>query len=146
MKIKFTQSQLQNISKAALFLCVIAIIVQLFPIESKFKYQFEVGKPWSYELITASFDFPIYKSEQQINKEKEEILKDFTPYYLVNTNEQNVQVNKLFSEWKKKSGGSVRFQNYIQKKFQNIYGKGIISIEEFNKLKNDDREKISELF
>ena len=102
MKIKFTPSQLQNITKAALFLGVIAVIVQLFPIESKFKYQFEVGKPWSYELITASFDFPIYKSEQQILKEQEEMLKGFTPYFQADTNEQNIQMNKLYSEWKKK--------------------------------------------
>ncbi|HLP06052.1 MAG TPA: hypothetical protein VK152_11555 [Paludibacter sp.] len=76
MKLKITQSQLQNITKLGLFVCVIALIVQLFPSQNKFKYQFEVGKPWSYELMTAAFDFPIYKSESQIAKEQEEFLKD----------------------------------------------------------------------
>ncbi|MEI8085801.1 MAG: HDIG domain-containing metalloprotein [Paludibacter sp.] len=143
MKINFTQSQLQNITKAVLFVCVIAVIVQLFPIESKFKYQFEVGKPWSYELITASFDFPIYKSEQQILKEQEEMLKDFTPYFQTDTNEQNIQMNKLYSDWKKKSGSSVRYQSYIKNKFNSIYSKGIISNEVYNKLKDNGTTNIS---
>ena len=143
MKINFTQTQVQYIIKVALFVGVIAVIVQLFPIESKFKYQFEVGKPWSYELITASFDFPIYKSEQQINKEQEEMLKDFTPYFQTDTSEQDIQINKLYSDWKKKSGSSVRFQSYIKKKFSTIYSKGIISNEEYNKLKDNGTINIS---
>ena len=61
-----------------LFSSVIAIIIQLFPTENKFKYHFEVGKPWSYELITASFDFPIYKNELIVEKEKSELLKNYS--------------------------------------------------------------------
>ncbi len=143
MKIKFTPLQLQYIAKSVLFLCVIALIVQLFPVDSKFKYQFEVGKPWSYELITASFDFPIYKSEQQLNKEQDELLKEFTPYYQLDTAVQVQQLNKLLVEMKKKSGEAVRYQNYIDKMFQRIYAKGIISIDDFNKLKDDGKDNIS---
>ena len=143
MKFKTSQTQLQNITKTALFLCVIGLIVQFFPTQNKFKYQFEVGKPWSYELITASFDFPIYKSDQQIIKEREEILKDFTPYYKLDTTVINLQVNKLFSDWKKKSGKSPISQNYLKRKFKAIYSIGIISVEEYNKLIEDGRNNIS---
>jgi len=143
MKIKTSQTQLQNITKTALFLCVIGLIVQFFPNQNKFKYQFEVGKPWSYELITASFDFPIYKSEQQINKERDEILKDFTPYYKLDTTVINLQINKLFSDWKKKSGKLPISQNYLKRKFKSIYSSGIISVDEYNKLVEDNRNNIS---
>lgn len=142
MKINFTPQQLQFIARSAIFLCLIALIVQLFPVESKFKYQFEVGKPWSYELITASFDFPIYKSEQQINDEQEEVLKEFTPYYQLDTTIQRQQLNKLFSNLKK-SGVIVRYQSYIDKTFRDIYSKGVISIDEFNKLQDEGKNKIS---
>lgn len=143
MKIKITPSQLQNITKAGLFVCIIALIVQFFPTESKFKYQFEVGKPWSYELITASFDFPIFKSDQQINKERNEILKDFTPYYQLDTTICEVQIKKLFSDWQKKSGKLPISQNYIIRKFKSIYSTGIISVEEYNKLVEEGRKNIS---
>jgi len=143
MKIKTTQAQLQNITKAALFVCLIGLIVELFPSQDKFKYQFEVGKPWSYELITASFDFPIYKSDQQISQEKDEILKDFTPFYHLDTSVNDIQIKKLFSDWKKKSGKLPISQNFIKAKFKSIYSIGIISIEEYNKLIEDGRENIS---
>lgn len=143
MKIKITQSKLQNLTKAGLFICVIALIVQLFPTENKFKYQFEIGKPWSYELITASFDFPIYKSEQQITKEREETLKNYTPYFQHDTSIVKTQFVKLLSDWEKKNGNALRFQNYIKSKFSEIYSVGIISVEEYNKLLDNGRITIS---
>jgi len=143
MKIKINQAQLQIITKSGLFLCIIGIIVQLFPTQNKFKYQFEVGKPWSYELITASFDFPIYKSEQQINKERAEILKDFTPYFQLDIAANEIQFKRLFSDWKKKSGKFPVSPNYIKMKFNAIYSSGIISVEDYNKLVEDNRKNIS---
>ena len=86
MKFNFTQGLLHNLIKGALFICVIAIIVQFFPTESNFKYQFEKGKPWSYEFITASFDFPIYKNEKEISSERVELLKNYSPYFQIDTN------------------------------------------------------------
>ena len=83
----------------------------LYPSEDKFKYQFEIGKPWTYELITASFDFPIYKSDKQIAKEKEDILKDYTPYYKLDTTVTNSQINKLLSDLQKKGETSPRIPN-----------------------------------
>jgi len=143
MKLKITQTHLQNLTKIGLFLCVIAIIVQLFPTKNKFKYQFEIGKPWSYELITASFDFPIYKSEHQITKEREEILKNFTPYFQLNTSVEKVELDRFFSEWKKTSGHLPRFQKLISNKFKSIYSNGIISVDEYNKLLEDSTKSIS---
>ena len=143
MKIKFTPQQLHHISRIALFLCVVVIIVELFPKQKKFKYQFEVGKPWTYELITASFDFPIYKNDQQISKEREQILMDYTPFYRLDTTYTNIQINKMISEWQKEHGSQPAFQNLIRLKFKTIYSAGIISIEQYNKLLKDNRKNIS---
>jgi hypothetical protein len=143
MKIKITQSQLKNITKLGLFVCLIALIVQLFPSENKFKYQFEIGKPWSYELITASFDFPIYKSEQQISKEKDEILVNHTPYFQQDTTAHNTQFLKLLTDWKKKTGEAPRYQSYIKSKLKSIYSVGIISVEDYNNLLDNGNTTIS---
>ena len=143
MKINFTQSQLQNLLKAGLFACLVVLIVLLYPSEDKFKYQFEIGKPWSYELVTASFDFPIYKSDQQIAKEKDEILQDYTPFYKLDTTVITRQLKKLYTDLQKKGESSPRIPNYIKNKFKSIYSAGIISVDEYNKLINDKRENIS---
>ena len=143
MKLNITQPQLQNISKIGLFVLLVILIVMLYPSEDKFKYQFEIGKPWTYELITASFDFPIYKSDQQIAKEKEDILKDYTPYYKLDTSIINSQINKLLSDLQKKGETSPRIPNYIRNKFRTIYTTGIISVDDYNKLLEKNKENIS---
>src|ERR1035437_9590188 len=143
MKLKITQPHFQNFSKIGLFILLGVLIVLLYPSEDKFKYQFEIGKPWSYELITASFDFPIYKSDQQIAKEKDEILKNYTPYFKLDTTVYNRQLNKLFTDLQKKGEASPRIPDYIKNKFKAIYSSGIISVEEYNKLLTYKKENIS---
>ena len=143
MSLKISKPQLDNLSKAGLFLSLAILIVLLYPTEDKFKYQFEIGKPWSYELITASFDFPIYKNDQQISKEKEEILLGYTPFYKLDTTVFYTQFNKFYSELQKKGENSPHLTNYIRNKFKSIYSTGIISAEEYNTLLTDKRKEIS---
>lgn len=135
--------QRYNIGRAGLFACLTAIIAFLYPSSDTFKYQFEIGKPWQYELITTSFDFPIYKSDQQIAKEKEEILQDYTPFYKLDTTVIGQQLKKLYSNLQKKGENSPRIPTYIKSKFKSIYSVGIISIVEYNKLLADKRDNIS---
>ncbi|MDR3652444.1 MAG: HDIG domain-containing protein [Paludibacter sp.] len=143
MKLKITPPQLQNIGKAGLFACLVVLIVFLYPSEDKFKYQFEIGKPWSYELITASFDFPIYKSDQQIAKEKAEILKDYTPFYKLDTSVIRIQLGKLYANLKEKGESNPNIPNYIKNKFKKIYSSGIISVDQYNILQTENRQNIS---
>jgi len=146
MKLKITQKHLQIITTAGLFICVIAIIIQLFPTKNKFKYQFEVGKPWSYELITASFDFPIYKNEQEVSLEKAALLKDYSPYFKLDTNVVNVQLKKLVADYIQQNENPPMFQDYIRRKFNTIYTKGIISAEEYNKLTDGEKTTLNCVF
>jgi membrane-associated HD superfamily phosphohydrolase len=145
MKIKFTTLQLHHITRISLFLFAVIIIVALFPKENKFQYQFEVGKPWTYGLMTASYDFPIYKSDMQITREKEQILKDYTPFYKLDTNVVDVQVNRMIADWNKTHGSQPAFRDFIRNKFKAIYSVGIVSIDEYNKLLKEKRENISRI-
>lgn len=70
------------VMKTGAFLALIALCVYLYPlVESNAKFHFQLGKPWTYELITAAYDFPIYKTEEQLSKEQTKALQDFTPYF-----------------------------------------------------------------
>ncbi len=70
------------IYKAFLYIISCLLILYLFPKGGKFKYEFQKGKAWQNETLFAPFDFSILKSEEEINKEKEEVLKQ-TQEYLV---------------------------------------------------------------
>lgn len=142
MKLNISPRHWQNIIRTFLFLSVVFLIIQLFPTRNSFKYQFDIGKPWTYELITASFDFPIYKSEQQIKSEKNELLKNYTPFFLLDTNVNAIQIKKLTSEFTKRHGYQILFNEYIKNKFQDIYSKGIISAHDYANLIKDGKKNI----
>jgi hypothetical protein len=81
---KFFQNIKKNykyIFRAFLFVLTIAAIVYIFPREGKFRYEFQKGRPWSHENLFAPFDFPIYKSDKQVQAERDSSLKYFSPYF-----------------------------------------------------------------
>ena len=56
-----------------LFVVTLALLVFFAPRESKFGYIYEENRPWRYQQLIASFDFPIYKSEAELNAERDSI-------------------------------------------------------------------------
>ena len=65
------------------FLVAIVLIVWFMPREEKFNYQFETGKPWKYGLLTAPYDFPIYKNAEALRVMNEKIAsREVEKYYL----------------------------------------------------------------
>ena len=71
------------------FALLAALSIYLAPKYSNpFKYHFEVGQPWAYGLVTAESNFAIYKTDAQLQKEQQQVMRDYTPCYLVDTNSQ----------------------------------------------------------
>lgn len=64
-----------GLCQAAYFVGAVAIILYFFPREEKSEYVFQEGKPWKYGLLTAAYDFPIYKSEEQLKHEQDSVVK-----------------------------------------------------------------------
>ncbi len=67
--------------KVLLFISTTFLIVYLFPKSGKFKYSFDKGKPWQSENLLAPFDFAIKKSDVEMKKEKDEIIKNNSVYF-----------------------------------------------------------------
>ena len=143
MKIRFSEQQKHHITRIAMFTFVAIITVALMPNGNKFKYQFEVGKPWTYGLITASFDFPIYKSDQQVAREKSELLKDFSPYYKLDATVSDLKIAELTKAWQSDMNASIAHINYTRDMLKRIYSTGIISIKEYNNLIKSKRKNIT---
>ena len=79
MKIK---SFTKNVVNILAYVLLAAVTVYLYPrYDRSFPYRYEIGRPWSYDRLVAEFDFPIYKSDAQLNKEEIEVLRDFSPIY-----------------------------------------------------------------
>ena len=75
----------QIIMKVLVFIIAIVVVIWQMPRSVKFKYEFQKMRPWQHEALYAPFNFPIYKTDEQLKQEKEEALKDFYPIYIYDT-------------------------------------------------------------
>ncbi|MBO4263430.1 MAG: hypothetical protein J5871_01970, partial [Bacteroidales bacterium] len=76
MNLRFT---LLRILLPLLFVAAILAVVQ--PSAAKFPYDYRLGAAWMHETLVAKFDFPIYKSEEQVLEEKDRASRRYVPYY-----------------------------------------------------------------
>ena len=100
---------LNTVLRMGAFVVLAVVLVLLFPrYNNSFRYHYEVGKPWGYATLTADFDFPIYKTDEQMAKEQEQLLSTFAPAFnYIPRVQREVKVVSLETmEWLQKEGYS----------------------------------------
>ena len=100
-KYKLSESNyLRDITtRIVLVLLTVVIVVWALPREEGKMFHYDEGKPWMYGQLIAQYDFPVYKTEEALQAERDSILKHFQPYYNKNAyiGEKNIdQFNKDF--------------------------------------------------
>ncbi len=110
----------------SLLLAVVAIYFML-PKEDNFERYFEIGKPWTYETVMAPKDFAIYKSDEQLEKERAEALRDLEPYVI---NSQFVIHNSQFVSQKESLSLSKREYNWLVDQLNEVYSVGVMSLQD----------------
>ncbi len=76
----YLQNHQTRFAGLVLFAISIALVVYINPREVKFKYEFQKGKPWLYENLVAPFDFPVLKTEEELEKERKSIVESKTMF------------------------------------------------------------------
>ena len=145
MKLRLNPSILKTLLKVLIVIALVAACVYLFPThKSAFKYHYEVGKPWGYELLTAKKDFPIYKSQAQLRQEYDEVLTDYAPCYELDTAVFSDQL-KAVTEMLYSAKANDATLQYVTKGMHQIYSQGIFRVDDYEKLQKDKRQKITVL-
>lgn len=128
-----------------IFIGVVSLIVYFQPREGKFSYQFDLNKPWKYGLLTASFDFPIYKDETLAEKERDSILQHFEPYFQSQKEVGKAMSKSLLLNYHSKLRHILPNTDYIrhlEKKLKEVYEAGIISSDDYAGLAQGSTEYI----
>lgn len=129
--------------KVALVACTVALIVWAMPRDSSTNFKVETGKPWRYADFTAPFDFPIYKSEKLVNKERDSLLREFEPYYEYQATVENTQIRQLKQDYPNGIPGLPEGSiELIANELHYIYQQGILNSSEYNKLSADTSKTI----
>ena len=76
-----------------LIICVITVV--LFPKVGSFQYEYQKGMPWRYETLDAPFDFPIYKTDVELQEERDKIAGEQTPIFNRNNHTATFQTEKF---------------------------------------------------
>ena len=85
--------------KVLIFVATVGTIVYFLPRDGKFNYQFDIDKPWRYGQLIATFDFPIYKSDEVVQREQDSLLSQFQPYFTLNREAGKNALEKLRQDY-----------------------------------------------
>ena len=120
-----------GIMKVLAFVFAILIIVALMPRNVKFKYEYQKMRPWPHESLYAPFNFPIYKSDETVKKEKEEALKNIEPIFVfdaLGTENGREKLLKDFDyQWVDTIGDKDYYKNLILNIYDHIENNGIVA-------------------
>ena len=126
--------------KCAIFLAAVAIIVYFLPREGHFNYQFDINKPWKYGLLQASFDFPIYKGEDEVRREQDSIMKNYHPYFQLSESTADQVISQFESDYNRQLRQIIpdpTYPHYIERMLRSIYEKGVMPVEQLAQLRKD---------
>lgn len=95
-------------AKYLMFVLAMVLVYWQLPRVGKFRYEFQLYKPWQHESLYAPFDFPIYKDAEMLKVESEEALKSVRPvfnYDLEATKQARAKLEEAFdAQWNTHEG------------------------------------------
>ena len=134
-KIKFLAEKIRHsyyaIMKVLGFVLALIIVVWLMPRNVKFKYEYQKMRPWPHESLYAPFNFPIYKTDEEVRKEKEEALKNIEPIFIYDALGTETSREKLLkdfdTQWNDSLGDRHYYENLVLSVYNYIENTGIVA-------------------
>ena len=121
----------QVIFRVLVFLAAIFVVVWQMPRTVKFKYEYQKMRPWQYESLYAPFNFPIYKTAEQLKSEEELMLKDFYPIFEFDVAATNNNRGKMLEEFDSKYNENEEYRGenklLLEKLYDTIENVGVVA-------------------
>ncbi len=123
--------RLNGLFRLVIMLAICIITVYLFPKAGSFQYEYHKGMQWRYETLNAPFDFPIYKTEDELQNEREKIMEKQSPIFFLNpeTAPQHIQRFQSALHQFSQEATPAALQKVLDK-IQTIYQAGIVQLPE----------------
>lgn len=122
------------LTRSALVIVSVIIIVWFLPRNSGPQFRYDVGKPWMYGSLIAKFDFPIYKTDEAIKAEQDSLLNQLEPYYNFKENVEKEQIAKFYEKYKDGIPGlSKDYVTTIIDRLHRLYQAGIMNQSDYSK-------------
>jgi hypothetical protein len=124
--------------RLGLIIITVAIIVWMMPRSSQNNFKIEKGRPWIYNDLKAPFDFPIYKSDEAVKAERDSLMKQYEPYYILNSEVVGKQLRQFSKDYSNGIPGlNNDYISIIANRIRRLYDQGIMSNSDYAKISKD---------
>ena len=112
------------------FIISTAVLTLFLPRSESVGYFYNVGEPWHYASLYAPEQFPVYKTEAELQAEQKAISSDVQPYFNMDSTIAETQIQAFLNDY---HSGKVEGlpQNYVQhivQQLREVYEAGIMSM------------------
>ncbi|MDR2125874.1 MAG: HDIG domain-containing protein [Prevotellaceae bacterium] len=88
-----SKNTIKTWEKLVLFISASILLVLSLPHNSAFHYEFQKGKQWMAEDIVSPFDFPVYKTADELYADHNRIMQTYKPYFQYDASVEQQQIS-----------------------------------------------------
>ena len=122
-----------TLGRVAHVLISVIIIVWAMPRSESQRFRYDIGKPWMYGSFIASFDFPIYKTDEVMKAQEDSLMRGFQPYYNYDPSVEKEQMAKFHRDFADGIPGVPHaYTGIIAQRLHTLYQSGIMDTPEYN--------------
>lgn len=122
----------KNIVRLLLFVGAIAVISYFIPRERDQDFNYAIGRPWTYSLLTAPYDIPVNLDSASAAKRRDSVDRAFIPIYRRDNAVASKAVADLGQALSQHQQASPSLQGRIQAAVRGLYADGIVDSETYS--------------
>lgn len=139
-----TKESYSYLLKYGMILASIVLISVLLPKQPRFRYEYEKGKVWMHEDLVSPYNFAVLKTQAELDKDRENVLKSVHPVYDHHTQVAEQQLTRfetdLPEKWQAAGLDSLEEDQAVYEQMgthllTEIYKRGVIALN--NKFQGD---------
>lgn len=115
---------------------VLALVIFVFmlPRNPRFSYEYKKGEHWKYENLIAEFDFPLLKTEGELESEKDSVTLVKIPYF--NKDQKVLDTAEATVEGLFAANGDSLCNALILNALRDVYAKGVFDVADADRYNN----------
>lgn len=132
------------ISQASFLVVITFITVWFLPDADRGTFMVEVGRPWTYGRLRAPFDFYIFKSEAELQRERDSILQAYSPFFeqIPETMDKQLAAFRTDARSQKTDNLPRAYLDFVEEQLRAIYQQGIIDLDNLKVLQLQNTQSV----
>lgn len=129
--------------RTGIVLAAMIVMVWVMPRDSRNYFIVEQGKPWKYVDFRAPFDFPVYRSDTDVKREQDSLMRTYEPYYNLRTETEGEMVRKFATDFANGLPGLPDdYVSIIANRLHCLYQTGIVSAPDYDRWAADTARQV----